>query len=226
MPKRLDQLVRRAGGGALDVGLLDHGRVRLLGCVPRLQELGGSSCPGAALGIFSSTLPARGIPAPAGLRSLRTPLARLCGAFPCQPALVAAAVLAHIALQRGSHDTSLPRSPCLDGCLAGELHRGPRTKRLSRRSSIAKCRAPPSREVAPAFHPRRRTTGFPATTVWGDNAWRWEPGHYVTAAVRPMLRCSSRKSRRARRRHTSMSVATGAGTGLTGSGSAAGGSSS
>jgi hypothetical protein len=37
-PERLDQLVDRAGGDALDVGLLDHGRQRLLGQPARLEE--------------------------------------------------------------------------------------------------------------------------------------------------------------------------------------------
>ena len=39
-PHRLHQVVDRAGGYALDVGLLDHRRQRLLGHPPRLQEAG------------------------------------------------------------------------------------------------------------------------------------------------------------------------------------------
>src|SRR5664280_1287046 len=38
--ERLDQLIHRAGGDALDVGLLNHGGEGLLGRAPRLQELG------------------------------------------------------------------------------------------------------------------------------------------------------------------------------------------
>ena len=38
MPMRLDQVVDRARRDALDVGLLDHRRQRLLGHAPRLQE--------------------------------------------------------------------------------------------------------------------------------------------------------------------------------------------
>jgi hypothetical protein len=46
----LDQVVHRAGGDALHVGLLDDGRERLLGGAPRLQETRGSSRLGAAWG--------------------------------------------------------------------------------------------------------------------------------------------------------------------------------